>query len=66
MLVDKSFAKALQIPETYVLVDNNLWGKCVWSLELSITFDKMFKITSVITFIVLYWVMLYWYYIKAK
>ena len=47
MLVDKSFAKALQIPETCVLVDNNLWGKCVLSLELSITFDKMFKITSV-------------------
>ena len=52
------------------------------SLELPITFDERFKVTSVpffipdfnllscewgnFTFKVLYWVILYWYYVETK
>ena len=35
-----------------VSVDNNLCGKLVSSLELSITFDERFEVTSVPIFIV--------------
>ena len=40
-------AKALRISETCVLVNNNLCGKLVSSLELPIKFDERFKVTSV-------------------
>ena len=39
--------KALRIFETYVLVNDNLCGKLVLSLELSIKFNERFKVTSV-------------------
>ena len=39
--VDKKFAKALQIFETCLLVNNNLWGKLVSSSP--ITFDDNLK-----------------------
>ena len=47
ILVDKSVAKTLRIFKTCVLVNNNLWGKLVSSLELPIKFDGRFKTTSV-------------------
>ena len=76
------FAKGLWILETFVFVNNNLWGKLVSSPELRATFDERFKVTAApffipdfillsceldsFTFKVLYWVTLYKYYIKAK
>ena len=33
-----------------VLVDNNLWGSLFSSLELPMTFDESFKVTSVLLF----------------
>ena len=75
ILADYLFAKASQILEACVLVNNNLWGKLVPSLELPITFDESFKAPSVpffnpdfnllscqldnFTFKMLYWVTLY-------
>ena len=76
ILADELFAKVLWSFETCVLVNNNSCGK------LTTTFDEIFKVTSVlffipdfdllsydlgnITFNVLYWVILYWCYIKVK
>ena len=51
MLVDEPFAKALQIFETCVLVNYNLCGKLVSSVEFPIKFDKRFKVTSVTFFV---------------
>ena len=81
VLADKLFAKALQSLEICVSVNNNLCGKLVSSLEFPITFDKRFKVTSVVkfnpyfnllryeldnfTFKLSYWVILYLNYIKA-
>ena len=82
ILLDELFAKYLRSFETCVLVNNNLCEELVSLLELQITFDERFKITSVrfffsvfnllsceldnVTFKVLYWDVLYWCYIKAK
>ena len=73
-----TISKALRNFETYVLVISNLWGKLLSSIESPITFDESFKVTSVpffvsdfkceldnFTFKVLYWVVLYWCYIKT-
>ena len=78
-MADKPFGKAWRIFETCVLVNKNLCGKLVSSLELAIKFDERFKVTSVpffvadfnllgceldsFTFNVLYWVI---FYIKEK
>ena len=51
ILADEPFAKALRIFGTCVLVNKNLCGKLVLSLELPIKFDEKFKITSVPFFI---------------
>ena len=40
ILADEPFAKALRIFETCALVNNNLCGKLVSSLEFPIKFDK--------------------------
>ena len=45
------FAKALLRFETCVLVNNNLWGKLFSSLESPTTFDEIFKVTSVPSFV---------------
>ena len=45
--MDESFAKALQSLETCVLVNNNLCGKLVSSLEFPVKFDERFQVTSV-------------------
>ena len=47
MLAHELFAKALQILEICVSVNNNLCRKLVLSLESSIEFDERFKVTSV-------------------
>ena len=47
ILANEPFTKALQIFETCVLVNNNLCGKLVSSLEFRIKFDERFKVTSV-------------------
>ena len=51
ILVDKTFAKALRSFETCVLVSNNLCGKLFSLLESPITFEGIFKVTSVPFFI---------------
>ena len=51
ILANELFAKALQISETCVSVNNNLCEKLVSSLELPIRFDERFKVTSVPFFI---------------
>ena len=82
ILADELFPKALRSLKTCLLVSNNLWGKLYLLLDLRITFDKRFKVTSIpfyvpdfkllsceldnVTFKVLYWAILYWYYIKRK
>ena len=43
ILANKPFAKALQIFETCILVNNDLRGKLVSSLEFLIKFDEKFK-----------------------
>ena len=43
---------ALRIFETCVLVNNNLCGKLVSSLELSIKFYERFKVTLVLFFFI--------------
>ena len=45
ILTDEPFAKASQIFETYVLVNNNLCGKLVSSLASPITFYETFIVT---------------------
>ena len=82
ILADKPFAITLQSLATCVLVDKNLCEKLISLLESPITFSESFKVTSVpllipyfnlltceldyFMFKVLYWVILYWYYIKVK
>ena len=44
---DEPFSNALRIFATWILVNNNLCGKLVSSLELLIKFDERFKVTSV-------------------
>ena len=51
ILNDESFAKALKSLESYVSVNDNSCRKLVSSLELLITFDEWFKVTSVPFFI---------------
>ena len=51
ILTDELLAKALQIFETCVLVNNNLCGKLDSSLKSPITFDERFEVTSVAFFI---------------
>ena len=51
ILAGELFAKALQSPETCVLVNNNLCGKLFSSLESPPTFGESFKVTSVPFFI---------------
>ena len=50
ILADEPFPKPLQLFRTCVLI-NNLWEKLVSSLELPITFDERFEVTSVPFFI---------------
>ena len=47
MLVEELFEEALQSLRTCILVNKNLRRNHVLSLQLSITFDERFKITSV-------------------
>ena len=51
ILADEAFAKALQIFETCVSVNNNLCGKLVSSLDSQTAFDERFKFTWVPFFI---------------
>ena len=44
VLADEPFVKALQSPETYVLVNNSFCGKVFSSLESLTTFNKSFKV----------------------
>ena len=48
ILVDEPFAKTLRSLETCVSVNSNLYGKLVSSLQSAITFDEIFKVTSVL------------------
>ena len=50
ILADDPFAKALQILETCVSVNNVLCGELVSSLEFPIKFDERFKVTSVLLY----------------
>ena len=52
ILAEKPFVKALRSLETYALLCNNLHGKLVTLLELPITFDESFKVTSVSHFFI--------------
>ena len=77
---DEPFAKALWSFKNCVLVNSNYDEN--YSLESAITYDEILKVTSVpfliphfhllscqldnLTFKVLYWAILYWYYIKIK
>ena len=47
-LANEPFAKVLRIFETCVLVNNNLCGKLISSLEFLFKFDERFKVTSVL------------------
>ena len=47
IIVEEPFAKPLRSLETFVLVNNNLCRKLYSLLELPITFDERFKLTSV-------------------
>ena len=47
------FAKALESLEICVSVNNNLCGKFVLSLELPMTFDERFKVTSLLLLILI-------------
>ena len=81
ILADELFTKALQIFATCLLVNNNSCRKLVLPLELPIMFDDNFIVNSFAFFVVdftllscefinfaftLYWVILYYYYIKPK
>ena len=46
-----NYLQSLRKPETCTLVNNNLCEKLVSALELPITFDERFKVTSVPFFI---------------
>ena len=50
LLAHGPFAKVLQSPDICVLVNDNLCGKLVLSLESPTTFDENFKATSVLFF----------------
>ena len=65
ILANKTFAKALQIFETCVLVNNNLCGKLVSSLDSMKDSMKDFKVTRV-PFFIPYFNLLDQYHIKAK
>ena len=81
-LSDESFVKALRIFETCASVNNDLCGRLVWSLELSIKFNESFKVISIsfsifdynlssweldnFRFRILYLVILYQYFNKIK
>ena len=74
-IAGEPFAKTLRIFETCALVNNNLCGKLVLSLEFPIKLDERFKVNSVpffiayfnllsseldsFTFNMLYWVLFY-------
>ena len=45
------FKNPLRIFETCVLVNNNLWGQLVSSVESPTAFDEKFKVTGVPFFI---------------
>ena len=47
ILTDKQFEKALRRLESCLLLTNNFYGKLFSLLELSVTFDEKFKVTSV-------------------
>ena len=47
ILADELFTKALPSLKTGLLVNNDLHEKLISSLDLPITFDKRFKVTSV-------------------
>ena len=47
ILAEKLFAKVLQSLKTCVLVNNNVYGKLVASLESAEIFDESFKVTLV-------------------
>ena len=82
ILADALFAKALWNLETCLSANNNSCGTLVLLLELPIIFDERFKSYFRATFIpdfnllsseldnftfrLLYWVILYWYCIRAK
>ena len=69
ILADESFAKALRIFKTCLLVNNNLCKKIFSSLESPIIFDERFKVTLVSFFIAdfnLLYVILSHFYIKEK
>ena len=51
MSINELSAKALWIFETYLSVNNNLWGKLFSSLESPIIFGDNLKTTSVSFFI---------------
>ena len=51
ILAEELFAKALQIFETCVLVNNNLWRRLFSSSELPKISGERFKVTSVPFFI---------------
>ena len=51
ILADEPFTKALRSFKTIALVNNSLCGKLISLLELPITFDERFKVTSVSFFI---------------
>ena len=81
-LAQELFAKSLQSLQTCQLVNNNLCGRLFSWLESPAKFYESLKVTSVPLFILdfnllswkldscafkmLYWVILYWYYFKAK
>ena len=50
ILVDEGFLKAIWRLENCLLVNNNLCGKLVSSLELPLSFDEIFNVTSVLLF----------------
>ena len=51
MLANGPFEKALRSLEIYLLVNNNLCGKLISSLQLSKTFDKDLKLLEYYFFI---------------
>ena len=51
ILADEPFAKDLRSFETCVLVNNNLRGKLLSSLESPTIFDEIFKVASVALFL---------------
>ena len=76
ILAEEPFAKVLRSFETWVLVNKNLCGKLMSSLESPTTFDESFKVNSVpfLFQILIYWLANYtilrlrcyskWFYIN--